>query len=175
MRTKSSLILPIDRITSRIYLIRKEKVLLDSDLAELYKVQTKVLLQSVKRNKTRFPPDFMFQLSKHEFQVLRSQIVTSSWGGSRYLPRAFTEQGVAMLSSVLKSDWAVQVNIAIMRAFVQMRKFLLSNEELAKKLKNIDEEMKNGLAKQQQEINYILRTIDELMEEEEKPKRRIGF
>ena len=175
MRTKSSLILPIDRITSRIYLIRKEKVLLDSDLAELYKVQTKVLLQSVKRNKTRFPPDFMFQLSKHEFQVLRSQIVTSSWGGSRYLPRAFTEQGVAMLSSVLKSDWAVQVNIAIMRAFVQMRKFLLSNEELAKKLKNLDEEMKNGLAKQQQKINYILRTIDELMEEEEKPKRRIGF
>jgi len=175
MRTKSSLILPIDRITSRIYLIRKEKVLLDSDLAELYKVQTKVLLQSVKRNKTRFPPDFMFQLSKHEFQVLRSQIVTSSWGGSRYLPRAFTEQGVAMLSSVLKSDWAVEVNIAIMRAFVQMRKFLLSNEELAKKLKNIDEEMKNGLAKQQQEINFILRTIDELMEEEEKPKRRIGF
>jgi hypothetical protein len=175
MRTKSSLILPIDRITSRIYLIRKEKVLLDSDLAELYKVQTKVLLQSVKRNKTRFPPDFMFQLSKHEFQVLRSQIVTSSWGGSRYLPRAFTEQGVAMLSSVLKSDWAVQVNIAIMRAFVQMRKFLLSNEELAKKLKNLDEEMKNGLAKQQQKINYILRAIDELMEEEEKPKRRIGF
>ena len=175
MRTKSSLILPIDRITSRIYLIRKEKVLLDSDLAELYKVQTKVLLQSVKRNKTRFPPDFMFQLSKHEFQVLRSQIVTSSWGGSRYLPRAFTEQGVAMLSSVLKSDWAVQVNIAIRRAFVQMRKFLLSNEELAKKLKNLDEEMKNGLAKQQQKINYILRTIDELMEEEEKPKRRIGF
>ena len=175
MRAKSSLILPIDRITSRIYLIRKEKVLLDSDLAELYKVQTKVLLQSVKRNKTRFPPDFMFQLSKHEFQVLRSQIVTSSWGGSRYLPRAFTEQGVAMLSSVLKSDWAVQVNIAIMRAFVQMRKFLLSNEELAKKLKNLDEEMKNGLAKQQQKINYILRTIDELMEEEEKPKRRIGF
>ena len=175
MRTKSSLILPIDRITSRIYLIRKEKVLLDSDLAELYKVQTKVLLQSVKRNKTRFPPDFMFQLSKHEFQVLRSQIVTSSWGGSRYLPRAFTEQGVAMLSSVLKSDWAIQVNIAIMRAFVQMRKFLLSNEELAKKLKNLDEEMKNGLAKQQQEINFILRTIDELMEEEEKPKRRIGF
>ena len=80
-----------------------------------------------------------------------------------------------MLSSVLKSDWAVQVNIAIMRAFVQMRKFLLSNEELAKKLKNLDEEMKNGLAKQQQKINYILRTIDELMEEEEKPKRRIGF
>ena len=104
-------IVPVERIASKIYMIRQVKVMLDRDLAELYGVETKVLKQAVKRNMKRFPSDFMFELSKEEFTNLRSQIVTSSWGGARYLPMAFTEQGVAMLSSVLRSRRAIQVNI----------------------------------------------------------------
>jgi hypothetical protein len=100
-----------ERITSKIYLIRGQKVMIDQDLAELYGVETKALKQAVRRNITRFPDDFMFELTKDEFEILRSQIVTSSWGGTRYRPMAFTEQGVAMLSSVLNSDRAIQVNI----------------------------------------------------------------
>ncbi|MBA4407188.1 DNA-binding protein, partial [bacterium] len=121
MKTKSSSLIPIERITSKIFLLRGEKVLIDHDLAELYGVETKKLKQAVKRNSERFPSDFMFQLTTDEFKNLRSQIVTSSlpgqragWGGRRYLPLAFTEQGVAMLSSVLNSERAVHVNIAIM-------------------------------------------------------------
>ena len=106
-------IVPVERIASKIYMIRQVKVMLDRDLAELYGVETKVLKQAVKRNMKRFPSDFMFELSKEEFTNLRSQIVTSSWGGSRYTPMAFTEQGVAMLSSVLNNDRAIAVNIQI--------------------------------------------------------------
>jgi len=110
-------IVPMERITSKIYLMRGVKVMLDTDLAELYGVETKVLKQAVRRNINRFPAGFMFELTRDEFKNLRSQFVTSSWGGTRYPPMAFTEQGVAMLSSVLKSDRAIQVNIHIMRAF----------------------------------------------------------
>ena len=156
--------------------------MLDGDLAELYGVETKVLLQAVKRNKPRFPSDFMFQLSEQEFKNLRSQIVTSSlpgqktgWGGRRYKPFVFTEQGVAMLSSVLNSERAVQVNIAIMRAFVQMRKFLQSSDVLAKKLNELERETKKKFAKQQEQIKFIFEAIKELMIEKEKPKRKIGF
>ncbi len=117
---------PTEVIESRIYLIRGEKVILGHQIAELYGVATKVLMQAVKRNRERFPPDFMFQISREEMEILRSQIVTSSlsrgWGGSRVMPYAFTEQGVAMLSSVLKSSRAVQVNISIMRTFVHIRR-----------------------------------------------------
>jgi len=109
-------------------------VVLDADLAELYGVETKALLQTVKRNLDRFPEDFAFQLTNQDLSNLRSQIVTSSWGGRRYLPYAFTEQGVAMLSSVLRSARAVQVNIEIMRTFVRLRQLLTSNVELARKL-----------------------------------------
>ena len=108
--------------------MRGHKVMLDRDLAELYNVETKVLMQAVKRNSRRFPDDFMFQLTQQEFTNLKSQFVTSSWGGTRKLPHVFTEQGVAMLSSVLKSDRAVDVNIIIMRTFVQLRDMLASNE-----------------------------------------------
>jgi hypothetical protein len=112
---------PVEVITNKIYLIRGQKVMLDRDLAELYGVETRVLKQAVKRNITRFPVDFMFELSRAEFNNLRSQIVISSWGGIRYRPMAFTEQGVAMLSSVLNSNRAIQVNIKIMRACTKLR------------------------------------------------------
>lgn len=136
---KNESLLPIENITSKIYLIRKEKVMLDSDLATLYGVATKVIVQAVKRNIDRFPKDFMFQLTTNQYKNLRSQSVTSSWGGRRYPPYVFTEQGVAMLSSVLKSKRAIKVNIAIMRAFVELRKFLYSNEKLAKKLTTLEQ------------------------------------
>jgi len=135
-------LIPAERIENSILLIRKEKVILDEDLAFLYGVSTKVLIQAVKRNIDRFPPDFMFQLGKEEFASLRSQIVTSKRknrrGGRRYPPYAFTEEGVAMLSSVLNSPRAVKVNIEIMRAFVRLRKILSSHVELARKLEALE-------------------------------------
>ncbi len=142
---KNEALLPIENITSKIHLIRNEKVMLDSDLAELYGVETKVLVQAVKRNIDRFPQDFMFQLTINQYKILRSQTVTSNWGGRRYPPYVFTEQGVAMLSSVLKSKRAIKVNISIIRAFVELRKFLYSNEKLAKKLTTLELETKQNL------------------------------
>jgi|HubBroStandDraft_6_1064221.scaffolds.fasta_scaffold589788_1 hypothetical protein len=123
-------------IETRIFMIRGQKVIVDSDLADLYRVPTKVFNQGVKRNLERFPKDFMFRLTGKEIEILRSQIVTSSWGGRRSLPYAFTEQGVAMLSSVLNSQRAVQVNIAIMRAFVKFREILTTHRELAEKIED---------------------------------------
>ena len=128
------LLLSMEGVVAKILFIREQKVMLDQDLAELYGVATKVLTQAVKRNADRFPEDFMFQLTKQEFSDLRSQFVTSNWGGRRYPPYAFTEQGVAMLSSVLRSERAIHVNIEIMRAFVRLRQMLASNAELARKL-----------------------------------------
>src|SRR6478736_7317782 len=125
-------------LATRIYLIRGVRVMLSTDLAELYGVEPKVLTQAVRRNRQRFPRDFMFQLTAREFRNLKSQIVTSSWGGSRKAPYAFTEQGVAMLSSVLRSARAVRVNVAIMRAFVRVREMLLSNADLARKLSALE-------------------------------------
>ncbi len=162
-KTKS--VIPIERIAAQIYVIRGHNVMLDADLAELYGVVTKVLNQAVTRNVERFPEDFMFQLSKEEFEHLRSQIVTSSWGGRRYAPRAFTQEGVAMLSGVLRSPRAVEVNIGIMRAFVRLRRMLAANEELAHKV-----------AQHDQEIGILFEHIEQLLEPVEPPKkRRIGF
>lgn len=118
----------IEEIRSRIHTIRGKQVMLDKDLAELYGVEVRTLNQSVKRNENRFPPDFMFQLDREEWEILKSQFVTSSWGGVRKLPYAFTEQGVAMLSSVLRSDTAIEVNIRIMRTFVAVRQYLVSSK-----------------------------------------------
>src|SRR6267378_4113604 len=136
----SELLVPVEMIERRIYFVREQKVMLDSELAELYQVPTKVFNQAVRRNRTRFPKDFMFQLSRDEDESLRSQIVTSKIGrgGRRYRPYVFTEQGVAMLSSVLNSERAVQVNIAIMRAFVRLREMVGSNKELATKLETLE-------------------------------------
>ena len=158
-----------EQIERAIYLIRDEKVILDQDLAALYEVETKALVQAVKRNRNRFRPDFMFQLSEDEFADLKSQIVTSSWGGRRSRPFAFTEQGVAMLSGVLRSERAVTVNIEIMRAFVRLRRLLLTHEALAKKLASSER-------KYDEQFKVIFDAIRTIMAPEAPSKhRRIGF
>ncbi len=171
--TKKQSFLPLEKIERRIYLVRDEKVLLDSDLAEMYCVETKVLNQAVKRNSERFPEDFMFQLSEEEFSNLKSQSVTSSsWGGRRTLPYAFTEQGVAMLSSVLRSQTAIHVNIAIMRAFVAMREVLRDHEKLSQKVDQLDRK----LSEHDQSIRILISAIKNLTSPKVVPKKRqIGF
>ena len=161
-------IVPIERVTEKIYLIRGMRVMLDRDLAKLYGVETKVFKQAVKRNINRFPEDFMFELTGDEFKNLRSQFVTSSWGGPRYIPMAFTEQGVAMLSSVLKSDRAVQVNIQIMRAFIKMRQMYISHEDLKQKIIAMER-------KYDKQFQIVFEAIKQLLEEDEKPKPKIGY
>jgi len=170
MATKKSIkkTVPVERITESILLIRGQKVIIDSVLAELYGVETKVLLQAVKRNIERFPDDFMFQLEKQEVAILRSQFVTSRWGGRRYPPCVFTEQGVAMLSSVLRSPQAIQVNIEIMRAFVGLRRLLADHADLAKKLATLER-------KYDDKFKVVFEAIRELMRPPEKSKRPIGF
>src|ERR1017187_2799666 len=170
--SKAVALIPIERIQNFIFLIRGEKVLLGQQLAELYGVPVKVLIQAVKRNQERFPNDFMFQLTRQEFANLKSQFVTSSWGGlRRAVPYAFTEQGVAMLSSVLRSGRAVQVNVAIMRAFVSLRRLLATNETLARKFA----ELERRLEGQDQAIKSLFDAIRELMAPPAKPRREIGF
>lgn len=171
--TKTQAIVLAERIESSIFLIRGHKVMLDSDLAGLYGVATKVLVQAARRNKERFPPDFMFQLSRQEFRILRSQTVTSNTGsgGRRYAPYAFTEQGVAMLSSVLRSKRAVLVNIQIMRAFVKLREMLATHRDLARKLAQLEKRIEGH----DEEITAIFEAIRQLMEPPEKPGKRIGF
>lgn len=168
---------PVERITQSILILRGYKVLLDADLAALYGVETGVLIQAVKRNRDRFPEDFMFQLTAEEWAALRSQFVISNdgRGGRRYAPYAFTEQGVAMLSSVLKSSRAITVNIEIMRAFVRMRELLASNKELAQQLKELETRVTRQLATHDQAIVGILKAIRELMNPPQTEKRPIGF
>lgn len=162
-------IIPADIIEKKILLIRSEKVMLDADLAELYGVETKMLVRAVKRNIDRFPSDFMIQLSKEEFKNLRFQFGTSSrWGGRRYLPYAFTEQGVAMLSSVLSSDRAIKVNIEIMRAFVSLRQMLASNKELCKRFDELEK-------KYDVQFKMVFDAIRQLMTPLEPKRRKIGF
>lgn len=162
-------LIPVDRIERAILLIRGQKVMLDADLASLYGVETRVLVQAVKRNLERFPEDFMFQLSREEFAVLRSQIVTSrNWGGRRYPPYAFTEQGVAMLSSVLRSQRAIRVNIEIMRAFIRLRQMLASHAELARKLEALEK-------KYDAQFQEVFEAIRRLMAPPEPKRRAIGF
>lgn len=142
MAKPQAAVIPVERIASRIYLIRGEKVMLDSDLGELYGVETGALVRAVKRNRKRFPEDFSFQLSDQEFENLRCQTGTSSrWGGRRYPPFAFTEQGVAMLSSVLRSDRAVEVNVAIIRTFVRLREILATHRDVAPKVEEHDRQI----------------------------------
>jgi hypothetical protein len=166
---ESSLI-PSERILERIYLIRERKVMLDRDLAKLYGVKTKALKQAVRRNARRFPHDFMFELTKEEFENWRSQFVTSNGDkmGLRYRPMAFTEQGVAMLSSVLNSERAIQVNIVIMRVFTRFREMLETHEALRRKL----EAMEKRYDKQ---FRVVFDAIRSLLDAEGKPKRKIGF
>ena len=169
---KLTAIMPIERIESGILVIRGHKVMLSTQLAKLYGVEPRALVQAVKRNRERFPEDFMFQLSEKEFADLKSQTVTSSWGGARRAtPYAFTEQGVAMLSSVLRSKRAVLVNVQIMRAFVKLREMLGTHRELAKKLIDLEQRIEGHDV----EIAAVFEAIRELMEPPDKPTKRIGF
>jgi hypothetical protein len=170
---KSESLLPEEIIQSKIYLIREQKVLLDRDLAELYGVETRVLKQAVRRNLKRFPEDFMFELTKEELQNLRSQIVTSSWGGIRYAPMSFTEQGVAMLSSVLNSSRAIDINIQIIRVFTKMRELLTDTLILNQEI----EAIKKKLSNQGKNIELVFSYLDELIKKKRnsKPRTKIGY
>lgn len=166
-------LVPAERIENKIYLIRGKKVMLDRELARLYAVATKQLKQAVKRNIERFPEDFMFELSKVEFEEWRSQFVTSKSDrmGLRWRPFAFTEQGVAMLSSVLNSKRAVQVNISIMRVFVRLRKILSNHKDVAIKIDGLERKVGDH----DYQIQGIFDAIRKLMNPKEKKKKRIGF
>ena len=153
-------LMPQEVIERKTYLIRGQKVMLDRDLAKLYGVPTKRLKEQVKRNIKRFPEDFMFELTMQELEILRSQFATSRWGGERYLPYAFTEQGVAMLSSVLNSERAIEVNIAIMRAFVRLREILLTHKDLAAKIAALELKYKNHDMRLSEYANLLQQDIN---------------
>ncbi len=163
-------IVPIENIAPLIYYIRGQKVMLDRDLAELYGVETRNLKQAVRRNIDRFPEDFMFELSKDEFQNWRSHFVISNRDkmGLRHPPMAFTEQGVAMLSSVLRSKTAIHVNIQIMRAFAKLRQLIFDNAELRKEIEDLKTETEG-------KFQVVFQALDQLLTEDEKPKKKIGF
>ena len=164
-------IIALERVTHAIFVLRGQRVMLSPDLAALYGVIVGALTQAVKRNPNRFPKDFVFQLKVEELAILKSQFVISSWGGSRSRPYAFTEQGVAMLSSVLKSERAVKVNIAIMRAFVRLRETLETNRALAQKFSQLEKRV----GKHDTEIAAIIDAIRQLMASSARPRREIGF
>ena len=160
-----------ERIERAILLLRRHRVILDRDLAAMYGVSTRDLNKAVSRNLDRFPDDFMLQLTRSEFNDLKFQFGTSSWGGTRKLPRAFTEQGIAMLSSILRSKRAIHVNIAIMRAFVKLREFAASHKEMAVKL----EQLERRVGGHDGQIRSLFEAIRQLMEPPTQKSRRIGF
>ena len=160
-------------IKTKIFEIRGQRVMLDVDLAEMYEVETKRLKESVKRNITRFPSDFMFTLTQKEFQGLRSQFATSNRGGTRYLPSAFTEQGVAMLSSILNSEKAIDVNIAIIRTFVLVKQSVLDYKDLSENLKKLERKSNKNFKEIFTALNYLITTKQE--EKTLKDRKRIGF
>lgn len=169
-------VIPDEVIASKIYLIRGQKVMLDRDLAELYKTETKVLKQAVKRNIDIFPEHFMFQLTNQEFTILRSQTVTSSWGGQRYLPYVFTEHGVLQLASVLKSTRARRMSVRIIEVFVKMREMLATHKEILHKLEQIEKKD----IEQDQKIMLIFEYLKQLEKTKQedlelKPRKKIGF
>ena len=153
LKQKMNNIIPIQH---KIFEIRGQKVMLDFDLAHLYEIETKVLKQSIKRNLNRFPSDFMFELTREEFTNLRSQIVTSSWGGTRYLPFAFTEHGVTMLASILNSEKAININIQIVRAFIALRNWALNYKELADKIAQLENVNDKKFADIYEALNYLV-------------------
>ena len=173
IKKENVLVVPDEVVMNKIYVIRNQKVMLDKDLADLYQVETKQLKLQVKRNIERFPEDFMFELTQLEYENLRCQIGTSSWGGVRYLPIVFTEQGVAMLSSVLNSKIAIAVNIQIMRIFTKVRQMLTDNTELRLDIEKIKKKLDN----QDKNMEIVFRYLDELIEKKEntKPRTKIGY
>jgi hypothetical protein len=161
-------IVPFERIANCIFIIRGHKVMLDMDLAKLYEVDTGAIVRQVKRNIERFPADFTFQLNKEEFDNLRCQIGISSWGGRRYMPYVFTEQGIAMLSSVLRSKRAVAVNIAIMRTFVKLREIIATNSALRRKIEAVER-------KYDEQFKLVFKILSEMVMTDAKPKKPIGY
>jgi len=162
------------KILNQIYVIRGQKVMLDRDLAELYGVETKRLKEQVKRNSKRFPKDFMFTLTRKELDNLRSQFATSSWGGTRYMPIVFTEQGVAMLSSILNSDTAIAVNIRIIRVFTRLREYAVTHKDILLQLARLEKEVKGN----SRDIENIFAVLRELIGQQNTPlppRTRIGF
>ena len=172
-KNAKSVMIPDELLMNKIYLIRGQKVMLDMDLAELYQVETKRLNEQVKRNSLRFPKDFMFRLTNKEWNSLRSQIATSNTGkgGARYLPTAFTEQGVAMLSGVLNSETAIRVNIRIIRVFTKMRELLLTHKDILLQM----EKMENKLASHDADIIVIFEYLKQLLNPPVPPSNKIGF
>jgi hypothetical protein len=172
MAKKTNSLIPVERIQRAILLIRGQKVLLDADLAQLYGVETKALVRAVKRNSERFPADFMFQLREEEFEDLRCQFGTSSsWGGRRYAPYVFTEQGVAMLSSVLRSPRAAAVNIEIMRAFVRLREILGSHADLARRL----DELERQFHEHDEQFAVVFDALRQLLESPQTEPPEVGY
>jgi uncharacterized membrane-anchored protein YjiN (DUF445 family) len=170
-KTNKEVAIPDEVLVNKIYLIRGHKVMLDSDLADLYQVETKRLNEQVRRNITRFPKDFMFQLKEEEWENLKSQNATSSWGGRRSPPYVFTEHGVLMLSSVLNSDRAIQVNIKIMRIFIKMKEILMSDKDVLLKV----EKMEKKVLDQDEKIQIIFEYLKEFVKDQKKPYEPIGF
>ena len=163
----------LEQIKSSILEIRGKKVILDFELAKMYQTETKRLKESVRRNLRRFPADFMFELTAEEWGNLRTQFATSSWGGKRYLPFAFTEQGVAMLSSILNSEIAIDVNIAIMRAFVMMRQFALTYQELAEKLMELEKQYDQKFDDIEQVLNYLIQKDNQ--KTQQASRKQVGY
>ena len=166
--TENPSVLPVERIERAILVLRNQKVMLDKDIASLYGVETKALIRAMKRNLERFSPDFMFQLTSEEIEILRCQIGTSSWGGRRYPPYVFTEQGVAMLSSVLRSERAVRVNIEIMRAFVRLRQVMTTQVDLTRRLDELEQRYDT-------QFKVVFDALRQLMAPPETDSRRIGY
>jgi len=173
LKGKNTLMIPDEVVMSKIYLVRGLKVMLDSDSATLYGVETRRLNEQVKRNRSRFPVDFMFQLTEKEFEILKSQIATSSWGGRRSEPFVFTEHGVLMLSSVLNSEKAIKVNIQIMRIFTKIRQMITDNLSIRLEI----EEIKKKLENQDKNIELVFSYLDELLEKQDnpEPRKKVGF
>ena len=163
----------LQQIQSKIFELRGQKVMLDIDLAELYETETKRLKEAVRRNITRFPSDFMFELNRNEFESLRTQFASSNRGGTRYLPFVFTEQGVAMLASVLNSPKAIEINIQIVRAFVMLRQFALSNDVLTNKLHELEKKYNQQFKDVYEALNYLF-TKDQQVSEQSQ-RKRIGY
>jgi len=165
----------LSQIQNLIYEIRGHKVMFDSDLATLYQIEVKALNRAVKRNIKRFPNDFMFQLTKEEWDNLKYQFGTSSWGGKRKLPNAFTEHGIAMLSGLLNSDIAINVNIQIMRAFVKLRHYVLTQSGTDEQIADLRRLLMLYIEKNDKRVNEIIIALNNLLETPPEPKRRIGF
>lgn len=171
----TNIVLREENIASKIFFIRGERVMLDSDLSEIYGVTTTRLNQQVKRNINRFPSDFMFELTNEEYSILISQNATSRWGGRRKPPKVFTEHGVIMLASVLNSQTAVNASIYVVRAFIKLREFVLMSKELTRRLEEFEQKTGKKFNEQDKKLQVVFNTLKKVIIQESKKKNRIGF